>query len=79
MALVADPELSSYAGHVDDSGEGRWAVNAAVNEAVSAEVITAALFARFRSRQQHTFAEKVLSAMRHGFGGHIEPLKPTTQ
>jgi 6-phosphogluconate dehydrogenase len=58
---------------VEDSGEGRWTVNAAIDEAVPAEVLTAALFARFRSRKEHTFAEKILSAMRAGFGGHQEP------
>jgi 6-phosphogluconate dehydrogenase len=58
---------------VEDSGEGRWTVNAAIDEAVPAEVLSAALFARFRSRKDHTFAEKILSAMRAGFGGHREP------
>jgi len=72
-ALAGDPELAGYSGHVEDSGEGRWTVQAAIEEAVPAEVLTAALFARFRSRQDHTFAEKVLSAMRKGFGGHVEP------
>jgi 6-phosphogluconate dehydrogenase len=72
-ALARQPTLDKYSGHVDDSGEGRWTVNAAIDEAVPAEVLTAALFARFRSRQQHTFAEKILSAMREGFGGHKEP------
>jgi 6-phosphogluconate dehydrogenase len=57
---------------VQDSGEGRWTVNAAIEEAVPADVLTAALYTRFRSRQQHTFAEKMLSAMRQKFGGHIE-------
>ncbi|HZT50052.1 MAG TPA: decarboxylating 6-phosphogluconate dehydrogenase [Hyphomicrobiaceae bacterium] len=74
-ALAEDPELAAYSGHVEDSGEGRWTVQAAVEEAVPAEVLTAALYARFRSRQDHTFAEKVLSAMRKGFGGHLEPAK----
>jgi 6-phosphogluconate dehydrogenase len=74
-ALAADPALSSYSGHVEDSGEGRWTVQAAIEEAVPAEVLTAALYARFRSRQDHTFAEKMLSAMRKGFGGHVEPGK----
>jgi 6-phosphogluconate dehydrogenase len=74
-ALAEDPELAGYSGHVADSGEGRWTVQAAIEEAVPAEVLTAALFARFRSRQDHTFAEKVLSAMRKGFGGHAEPDK----
>ena len=72
-ALAQDPELAGYSGHVADSGEGRWTVQAAIEEAVPAEVLSAALYARFRSRQTHTFAEKVLSAMRKGFGGHLEP------
>ncbi len=72
-ALADDPDLERYSGHVEDSGEGRWTVQAAIAEAVPAEVLTAALYARFRSRQSHTFAEKVLSAMRKGFGGHVEP------
>ncbi len=75
-ALAADRDLSAYSGHVEDSGEGRWTVQAAIEEAVPAEVLTSALYTRFRSRQEHTFAEKVLSAMRHGFGGHVEPPKP---
>src|SRR5690606_9676952 len=75
-ALARDAELSGYSGHVEDSGEGRWTVQAAAEEAVPAEVLTAALYARFRSRQDHTFAEKVLSAMRAGFGGHVEPATP---
>jgi 6-phosphogluconate dehydrogenase len=72
-ALARSDTLEAYSGFVADSGEGRWTVNAAIDEAVPAEVLTAALFARFRSRQQHTFAEKILSAMREGFGGHKEP------
>jgi 6-phosphogluconate dehydrogenase len=60
---------------VQDSGEGRWTIQAAIDEAVPADVLAASLFTRFRSRQEHTFAEKVLSAMRHKFGGHVE--KPT--
>ena len=72
-ALAKSDALDSYSGFVEDSGEGRWTVNAAIEEAVSADVITAALYARFRSRKDHTFSEKVLSAMRHGFGGHTEP------
>ncbi len=72
-ALAKSPTLGSYSGFVEDSGEGRWTVNAAIDEAVPAEVLTAALFARFRSRKEHTFAEKILSAMREGFGGHKEP------
>jgi 6-phosphogluconate dehydrogenase len=74
-ALAEDGELAGYSGHVQDSGEGRWTVMAAIEEAVPAEVLSAALYARFRSRQDHTFAEKVLSAMRKGFGGHVEPGK----
>ena len=73
MALVEDPELKSYSGFVQDSGEGRWTIQAALEEAVPAEVLSAALYTRFRSRQEHTFAEKILSAMRKKFGGHIEP------
>ncbi|HEY7553021.1 MAG TPA: decarboxylating 6-phosphogluconate dehydrogenase [Hyphomicrobiaceae bacterium] len=72
-ALAEDAELATYSGHVEDSGEGRWTVQAAIEEAVPAEVLTSALYARFRSRQEHTFAEKVLSAMRKSFGGHVEP------
>jgi 6-phosphogluconate dehydrogenase len=72
MALAENPTLSEYSGTVQDSGEGRWTVNAAIEEAVPADVLTAALYTRFRSRQQHTFAEKMLSAMRQKFGGHIE-------
>ncbi len=75
-ALAKNETLESYSGFVEDSGEGRWTINAAIDEAVPAEVITAALYARFRSRKEHTFAEKILSAMRHGFGGHTEPPKP---
>jgi 6-phosphogluconate dehydrogenase len=75
VALAKDAKLEEFSGHVEDSGEGRWTVLAAIDEAVPAEVLTAALFARFRSRQGHTFAEKVLSAMRKGFGGHVEPGK----
>jgi 6-phosphogluconate dehydrogenase len=71
-ALVEDPELSKFSGHVADSGEGRWTVNAAVEEAVPAHVITASLYARFRSRQEQSFADKLLSAMRFQFGGHVE-------
>ena len=73
MALIEDPELAGYSGFVQDSGEGRWTIQAAIEEAVPAEVLSAALYARFRSRQEHTFAEKILSAMRKKFGGHVEP------
>jgi 6-phosphogluconate dehydrogenase len=72
-ALAGDEQLESYSGFVEDSGEGRWTINAAIDEAVPADVLSAALFTRFRSRHDHTFAEKMLSAMRKGFGGHIEP------
>jgi 6-phosphogluconate dehydrogenase len=72
MALAENPTLSEYTGIVQDSGEGRWTIHAALEEAVPAEVLSAALYTRFRSRQEHTFAEKVLSAMRNKFGGHIE-------
>jgi 6-phosphogluconate dehydrogenase len=72
MALVEDRELSQFTGFVQDSGEGRWTVLAAVEEAVPADVLTTSLYARFRSRQDHTFGEKVLSAMRYKFGGHVE-------
>jgi 6-phosphogluconate dehydrogenase len=75
MALQEDPKLERYSGFVQDSGEGRWTVQAAIDNAVPAEVLTAALFTRFRSRQDHTFAEKVISAMREKFGGHVEPAK----
>jgi 6-phosphogluconate dehydrogenase len=72
-ALAENETLSNFSGVVQDSGEGRWTVNAAIEQAVPAEVLTAALYARFRSRQEHTFAERVLSAMRFKFGGHVEP------
>jgi 6-phosphogluconate dehydrogenase len=71
-ALAKDPQLKDFSGFVQDSGEGRWTVQAAIEESVPADVITSALFARFRSRQQHTFGERLLSAMRFGFGGHVE-------
>jgi 6-phosphogluconate dehydrogenase len=74
-ALFEDPALRNFTGFVEDSGEGRWTVMAALEEAVPANVIAASLFTRFRSRRDHTFAEKVLSAMRHKFGGHVE--RPT--
>ena len=75
MALAEDPTLSNYTGVVQDSGEGRWTIMAAIEEAVPADVLSASLYARFRSRQAHTFAEKLLSAMRQQFGGHTE--RPT--
>jgi 6-phosphogluconate dehydrogenase len=71
-ALAKDPQLTDFSGYVQDSGEGRWTIEAAIEEAVSAGVLTTALYARFRSRQEHTFGEKMLSAMRFGFGGHVE-------
>ncbi len=71
-ALAKDPQLENFSGFVEDSGEGRWTIEAAIEEAVPADVLSTALYARFRSRQQHTFAEKLLSAMRFGFGGHVE-------
>jgi 6-phosphogluconate dehydrogenase len=74
-ALAKDAHLEHFSGHVEDSGEGRWTIEAAIEEAVPADVLAASLFVRFRSRQQHTFAEKVLSAMRLGFGGHVEAPK----
>ena len=73
MALAENPTLSEYSGFVQDSGEGRWTIQAAIEEAVPVDVLSAALFTRFRSRQEHTFAERVLSAMRQKFGGHVEP------
>ncbi len=72
MALAENPELSNYTGSVEDSGEGRWTIEAAIAEAVPVDVLSAALFTRFRSRQEHTFAEKMLSGMRFKFGGHVE-------
>jgi 6-phosphogluconate dehydrogenase len=74
-ALAKDGKLEAFSGSVEDSGEGRWTIEAAIEEAVPADVLAASLFVRFRSRQDHTFAEKVLSAMRLGFGGHVEPPK----
>ncbi|MBI3971105.1 MAG: decarboxylating 6-phosphogluconate dehydrogenase [Chloroflexi bacterium] len=71
-ALAENPDLTEYTGFVQDSGEGRWTIMAAVEEAVPADVLSAALYTRFRSRHEHTFAEKLLSAMRHKFGGHVE-------
>jgi 6-phosphogluconate dehydrogenase len=73
IALAKDDKLSGFSGAVSDSGEGRWTVEAAIEQAVPAEVLAAAIFARFRSRRDHTFAEKLLSALRYEFGGHVEP------
>jgi 6-phosphogluconate dehydrogenase len=75
QALAQDPKLEGFSGHVSDSGEGRWTVQAAVETAVSAPVLSAALFARFASRDEDRFSGKVLSAQRKGFGGHLEPPK----
>src|SRR5580704_5286304 len=74
IALAEDETLSEFSGHVEDSGEGRWTIEAAIEEAVPADVLTASLYTRFRSRQEHTCAEKILSAMRKQFGGHTEQM-----
>jgi 6-phosphogluconate dehydrogenase len=78
QAMAQDENLDAYSGYVEDSGEGRWTVQAAIETATPAEVLTSALYTRFRSRKEHTYAEKVLSAMRKGFGGHIESKKPAS-
>ena len=75
IALAKDADLKSFTGSVADSGEGRWTVEAAIEEAVPADVLSTALYTRFRSRRDHTFAEKLLSAMRYEFGGHVEQKK----
>ena len=75
MALAENPSLGGYTGFVQDSGEGRWTIMAAIEEAVPVPVLSASLLARFRSRQEHSFADKMLSAMRNKFGGHVE--RPT--
>jgi 6-phosphogluconate dehydrogenase len=72
-ALADDPDLSAFSGFVQDSGEGRWTIEAAIEQAVPADALASALFARFRSRQERTFGNKLLSALRHKFGGHVEP------
>ncbi len=72
IGLVKDPMLEQFTGQVSDSGEGQWTIDAAMEEAVPAYVLSAALFARYRSRVDHTFGDKLLSAMRFGFGGHVE-------
>jgi 6-phosphogluconate dehydrogenase len=74
-AFAGDPQLGGFKGYVEDSGEGRWTVLTAVEQAVPATVLSAALYARFRSREDESFADRVLSAMRKGFGGHVEPKK----
>jgi 6-phosphogluconate dehydrogenase len=72
LELAGDHDLKKFSGRVADSGEGQWTVDAAMEEAIPANVLTAALFARYRSRQDDSFADKLLSAMRFGFGGHVE-------
>ncbi len=72
IALAKDQQLGDFTGDVADSGEGQWTIDAAMEEKVPANVLTAALFARYRSRVDHTFGDKLLSAMRYGFGGHVE-------
>jgi 6-phosphogluconate dehydrogenase len=72
MALAEDPSLAHFTGFVQDSGEGRWTIQAGIEESVPSPVLAASLYARFRSRQEHTFADKMLSAMRNKFGGHVE-------
>jgi 6-phosphogluconate dehydrogenase len=74
-ALLKSPDLANFSGRVSDSGEGRWTIEAAIDEAVPAHVLTAALYERFSSRGESDFADKVLSAMRYEFGGHVE--RPT--
>ena len=71
-ALIKDPTLANFAGRVSDSGEGRWTIKAAIDEAVPAHVLTAALYERFSSRGEADFADRLLSAMRYEFGGHLE-------
>ncbi len=71
-ALAQDQMLEKFTGNVADSGEGRWTIDAAMEEAVPVYVLSAALYARYRSRVEHTFGDKLLSAMRYGFGGHVE-------
>jgi 6-phosphogluconate dehydrogenase len=71
-AFAQDPKLAGFAGRVSDSGEGRWTINAAIDEAVPAHVLTASLYERFDSRGEADFQNRVLSAMRFGFGGHVE-------
>jgi 6-phosphogluconate dehydrogenase len=72
-ALAEDPKLDGFEGVVADSGEGRWTITTAIEQAVPATVLSAALYARFRSREERSFADRLLSAMRKGFGGHVEP------
>jgi len=74
-ALLGDPTLKNFAGRVSDSGEGRWTIKAAIDEGVPAHVLSASLYERFSSRGQADFADKLLSAMRYEFGGHLEKPK----
>jgi 6-phosphogluconate dehydrogenase len=74
--MAMDPQVKEFSGFVQDSGEDRWTVEAAIEEAVPADVLSTALYARFRSRQEDTFGERMLSAMRFAFGGHIEDNEP---
>jgi 6-phosphogluconate dehydrogenase len=71
-ALAADPQLAQFAGRVSDSGEGRWTIKAAIDEGVPVPVLTTALYERFSSRGEADYQDKLLSAMRFGFGGHLE-------
>jgi 6-phosphogluconate dehydrogenase len=75
LALLKDPQLAEFSGRVSDSGEGRWTIKAAIDEAVPANVLTTALFERFSSRGEADYADKILSAMRFQFGGHLEKPK----
>ena len=75
QALAGDPKLDNFTGAVADSGEGRWTIDAAVEQGVPTPVLAMALFGRFRSRDEHTYGDRLLSAMRFGFGGHVEPPK----
>jgi 6-phosphogluconate dehydrogenase len=72
IAFAENSDLSNYSGYVQDSGEGRWTIMAAIEEGVPATLLSAALYSRFRSREEHSFTDKLISAMRHGFGGHVE-------
>jgi len=74
-ALKSDARLADFSGKVDDTGEGRWTIQTAIERAIPVMTLTAALYARFRSRRDVNFADKVLSAMRKGFGGHVEANK----
>ena len=71
-SLVKDPDLSRFSGRVSDSGEGRWTIKAAIDEAVPIPVLSAALYQRFTSRGDAEYEDRLLSAMRYGFGGHVE-------